>query len=114
MAGSYVPGRAELSKVMVIRRRGLQKPEGAIVNVFQLLENRNKFEGESVTADMGKHRYDIWLADGDIVYVPSTEIAKRADYIEYVWTRGIRAVGGFSSNFSYVASDTVDWMGTGP
>ena len=59
---------------------------------------------------MSKYRYDIWLEDGDIVYVPTSDIAKRADYIEYVWTRGIRAVGGFTSTAGYTVSDTVNWL----
>lgn len=113
MAGSYIPGRAELSKVMVVRRRDLPRPQVAIINVFQLLENRSKAAGEPCVADMAKHRFDIWLDDGDIIYIPTTEIAKRADYIEYVWTRGIRAVGGFSSNASFVVSDGVNWLGGG-
>jgi polysaccharide export outer membrane protein len=115
-AGGYLPGRAELSKVMLVRRNNLPRPEVAIINVFQLLENRNKAVNEPVTADSQVHRYDIWLEDGDFVYVPTTEIAKRADYIDLVWTRGIRAVGGFSTsaNANYSASDAVDWLGPNP
>lgn len=115
-AGGYLPGRAELSKVMLVRRNNLPRPEVAIINVFQLLENRNKAVNEPVTADSEVHRYDIWLEDGDFVYVPTTEIAKRADYIDLVWTRGIRAVGGFSSsaNANYSAADAVDWLGPNP
>lgn len=111
-AGSYIPARAELSQVMVIRRRHLPRPQAAIINVHQLLENRSRTEGEPVVADMSGYRYDIWLEDGDIVYVPTSNIAKRADYIEYVWARGIRAVGGFSS--FYGISDDVDWLGPNP
>ena len=113
-AGSYIPGRAELSKVMLIRRKNLPRPQCAIINVFQLLENRAKAANEPVVADSSNHRYDIWLEDGDIVYVPTSDIAKRADYIEYVWTRGIRAVGGFTSSASYTAVDVVDWLGPNP
>jgi len=113
-AGSYVPARAELSSVLLIRRQNLPRPEHAIINVYQLLENRKKAAGKPVVADSRKHRYDIWLEDGDIVYVPTSEIAKRADYIEYVWTRGIRAVGGFSSQATYNVNDTVDWVGPNP
>lgn len=108
-AGSYVPPRAELSKVMLVRRRHLPVPSAAVVNVYQLLENRKRVDSGPVRPDMAKYKYDIWLEDGDIIYVPTTAIAKRADYIEYVWTRGIRAVGGFTS--SYTATDTVDWLG---
>ncbi len=110
-AGSYDPKRAELSKVMLIRRNNISRPQAAIINIYQLLENRRKASGEPVVADSGNHRFDIWLEDGDIVYVPTNAIAKRADYIEYVWTRGIRAVGGFSSSASYTATDVVDWLG---
>ena len=110
-AGSYLPGRAELSKVMLIRRRYLNRPQVAIVNVFQLLENRSRTAEEPVVADSDNYRYDVWLEDGDILYVPTTEIAKRADYIEYVWTKGIRAIGGFTSSASYSVTDAVDWIG---
>jgi len=100
-SGSPLRGRAELSKVALIRRRNLPTPQATIVNVYQLLVNQTKLlKGGVIPADAGKLRYDIWLEDGDIIYVPTTEIAKRADYIEYVWTRGIRAVAGSSSDFS--------------
>jgi len=111
-SGGYRPGRAELSMVALMRRRHLAKPEIAIVNVFQLLENREKASGKPVVADSSKYRYDIWLEDGDVIYVPTSEIAKRADYIELVWTRGIRAVTDHS--FTYSAADAVDWLGPNP
>jgi len=110
-AGSYVPGRAELSMVLLVRRRHLTRPQAAIINVYQLLENRVRAEGQKVVPDMTKYRYDIWLEDGDVIYVPTTEIAKRADYIEYVWVKGIRAICGWSVSTDYVAGDTVDWLG---
>jgi protein involved in polysaccharide export with SLBB domain len=108
-AGGYIPLRAELSKVMLVRRRHLPQPEVAIINCYQLLENRRKVKG-SVVAEADNMRYDVWLEDGDIVYVPTTEIAQRADYIDYVWNRSIRNVGGFSSSASYVASDYVNFI----
>jgi polysaccharide export outer membrane protein len=114
LSGSYVPARAELSRVMLIRRRHLPTPSAAIINVYQLLENRKRADGESVKCDMAKYRHDIWLEDGDMLYIPTSAIAKRADYIEYVWTRGIRAVGGFTSTGNYSASDAVDWLGPNP
>jgi polysaccharide export outer membrane protein len=110
-AGSYIPGRAELGSVLLIRRRHLPRPQAAIINVYQLLENRTRAEGKPVVADMNKHRYDVWLEDGDIIYVPTTEIAKRSDYIEYVWVKGIRAVSGWSTSAAYNANDVVDWLG---
>ena len=108
-AGSYIPGRAELSKVMLVRRRHLARPAAAIVNVFQLLENRKRIGAAAVTADMSKHKYDIWLENGDIIYVPTTEIAKRADYIDIVWNKSIRNVLGFTSR--YTGGDSGDWLG---
>jgi len=107
-AGSYLPGRAELSRVALIRSRNLPRPQAAVINVHQLLVNGARGAAGGVQADTAKLRHDIWLEDGDIVYVPTSEIARRADYIEYVWTRGIRAVGGFSSNYS--VTDHVDWL----
>ncbi|HUS48293.1 MAG TPA: polysaccharide biosynthesis/export family protein [Phycisphaerae bacterium] len=110
-AGGYIPGRAELSSVLLFRRRHLAHPQVAVINVYQLLENRTKGAGKPVVADMSKHRYDIWLEDGDVVYVPTTEIAKRADFIEYVWVKGVRAVCGWTVATDYTAADTVNWLG---
>lgn len=101
-AGGYIPGRADLGKVMLIRRRNLPHPQAAIVDLHKLLENRKRrgMLGVGMPADSSRQRYDVWLEDGDIIYVPTTKIAKRADYLDYVWTSSIRAVGGFASNDS--------------
>jgi polysaccharide export outer membrane protein len=109
-AGSYIPGRADLSKVLLVRRRHLDRPQVAIINVQQLLENRTNSASGAVAAEASNFRYDIWLEDGDIIYVPTAEIAKRADYIDYVWTRGIRAVGGLSTGATYNLGDTVNFI----
>lgn len=111
-AGSFAPPRAELSQVVLIRRRHLARPSAVVVNVFQLLENRKRTGNEAVKADMSKYKYDIWLEDGDLVYIPTTGIAKRADYIDYVWRRSIRNISGFESN--YTVSDAVDWLEPNP
>jgi len=110
-AGGPRAARAELSKVMLVRRRHLGRPQAAIVNVFQLLVNARENAGGVVVADSAAHRHDIWLEDGDVVYVPTSKMAKRADYIEYAWTKTIRAVLGLTSSVDYSASDTVDWLG---
>jgi polysaccharide export outer membrane protein len=111
-SGGYLPGRAELSMVTLMRRRNLPKPEITVINVFQLLNNQIKAGGKPVVADSSKYRYDIWLEDGDVIYIPTSEIAKRADYIDLVWTRGIRAITNHS--FTYSAVDTVEWLGPNP
>jgi len=113
-AGGYLNARAELSQVVLIRRRNLPVPQAAVVNVYQMLQNRTRVSGESVKVDSLPYRHDIYLEDGDIVYVPTTEIARRADYIEYVWVRGIRAVFGTSTSIDYAAGDAVDWLGPNP
>jgi len=112
--GGYLPGRAELSQVTLMRRRHLPRPEIAVVNVYQLLENRKRAAGKPVVANSSKYRYDIWLEDGDLIYIPTSDMAKRADYIDLVWTRGIRAVTGFTTTAGYSAGDSVDWLGPNP
>jgi polysaccharide export outer membrane protein len=109
-AGSYIPARAELSRVMLVRRRHLDRPQIAIINLHQLLENRSRNAQGEIVADSSNYRYDLWLEDGDIIYVPTSMIARRADYIEYVWSRGIRAVPGFTSSASYTVGDGVNWL----
>ncbi|MBN1942306.1 MAG: polysaccharide biosynthesis/export family protein [Phycisphaerae bacterium] len=117
-AGSYIPARAELSKVLLIRSTGLPSPEVAVINLFQLFENQaRKVNGKEVfVPDNGRFRRDIWLEDGDVIYVPTKTIAKRADYIEYVWTKGIYAVVPLQYNITanYNAVDNVDWLGPNP
>ena len=114
--GGYLPGRAELSQVTLMRRRHLPRPQIAVINVYQLLENRKRAIGKAVAADSSQHRYDIRLEDGDVIYIPTSDIAKRADYIDLVWTKGIRAVAGFSTSVSgsYTAGDSVDWLAPNP
>jgi len=109
-AGGHIPLRAELSMVMLVRRRHLPQPEVAIINCYQLLENRQKCSNGEVIANADNMRYDVWLEDGDVIYVPTSDIAKRADYIEYVWVRSIRAVPGFNSSANYNANDFVNWI----
>ena len=112
-AGSYDPKRAELSKVLLIRQRDLPSPQVAVVNLYQFLENRAKSANESFVPNTSKFRHDIWLEDGDVIYIPTKEIAKRADYVEYVWTRNIYAVFpmSYSAFASYSITDAVNWLG---
>lgn len=112
-AGGYDPKRAELSKVLLIRYKNVPSPQVAVVNVRDLLMNHPQPENGPFRPDGAKFRHDIWLDDGDVVYVPTTALAKRADYIEYVWTRGIYAVFPvmYSIQATYNAVDAVDWMG---
>jgi polysaccharide export outer membrane protein len=116
-AGSFLPARAELSKVLLIRKKNVGKPTAAVVNVRQLLTHSLKTTEKGLVPDMSVYRHDVWLQDGDIIFVPTKAIAERADYIEYVWTRGIYGV--FPISFSavlwdYGTTDAVDWLGPNP
>lgn len=116
-AGSFLPARAELSKVLLIRKRSFSEPTAAVINVRQLLTHSLKETDKGIVPNMSIYKNDIWLQDGDIIYVPTKAIAERADYIEYVWTRGIYGV--FPISFSavmwdYGVTDSVDWLGPNP
>ena len=110
-AGSYSPARAEMSKVLLVRNQGVPRPQVAVVNLYQLFENQAMAAGKPFLPDSTAFRRDVWLRDGDVIYVPTKEIAKRADYIEYVWTRSIYAVLPFSATANYTVGDSVDWLG---
>jgi len=115
-AGSYRPRRAELSKVLLIRRKNLSYPQTMIINLRKMLEPTiESGSGASANAS-AMFRRDIWLEDGDIIYVPTKKIAERADYIEYVWTRGFYAIVplNYTVTGNYNATDAVDWLGPNP
>lgn len=115
-AGGYFPARAQLSKVLLIRSRNVPYPQSAVINVRQLLANQTQYTGRHITPDQSKFRHDIWLEDGDVIYVPTNSVANRADYIEYAWTRGFYGVMplSYTINATYAASDVVDWLGPNP
>ena len=115
-----VNARAEKSKIMLIRRKHLAVPEAIVFDMNQFLEPR-KPGPEGLEGDGGVYRYDPYLADGDIIYVPSTLLAQTNDWIDQVFTRGIRAVFPYSGyvgmNFGYQiknAPSTVDTRQSGP
>lgn len=115
-----VNARAEKSKIMLIRRKHQPVPEAIIFDMNKFLEPR-KPGPEGREADGSIYRYDPYLADGDIVYVPSTLLAQTNDWIDQVFTRGIRAVFPYSGyvgmNFGYQvknAPSTVNTRQSGP
>lgn len=96
--------RAERSKILLVRRKDLPIPEAIVFDMDQFLEPR-KPGPEGREGDGSIYRYDPYLADGDIIYVPSTLLAQTNDWIDQVFTRGIRAVMPYSGyvgmNFGY-------------
>ncbi len=113
-AGGHIPARADLSKVMLVRRRHLPRPSAAIVNCFQLLQNRKRTREGRVSPDMSKHKYDIWLEDGDIVYVPPRRAAGRADDAGLVGNRSVPNTPGFAASAPDMPGGAADHAGPNP
>lgn len=74
--------RGEARSVLLIRRMGLPLPEAMVVDLERLM----------AASGGPRVRVDPWLADGDIVYVPTTDLARTGDWIDQVFLRGLRAV----------------------
>jgi len=94
-----VTTRADARKVLVVRRKGLPTPQGLVVNLDAIL-NATVEVGENgqVRADPKAWLKDLWLDDYDIVYVPTSDLAKRTDWIDQVFTRGIWSIMPFSTS----------------
>jgi len=89
-AGGANP-RAARDKVMVIRRKGMPVPEATIVDLTSLVTKSPQAKAGDVP-DFSNLRFDFFLADGDIVYIPSTKLAKAGDWVDQVFVRIIRGV----------------------
>jgi len=96
--------RAEKSKILLVRRKHVPIPEAIVFDMTKFLEPR-KPGPEGAEADGSIYRYDPYLADGDLIYVPPTWLAQSNDWIDQVFTRGIRAIFPYSGyvgvNFGY-------------
>ena len=96
--------RALRSKIMLVRRQYLPVPQAIVFDLETLLHAQKPTEFGAVP-DASRYRYDTYLADGDIIYVPPTALAVANDWIDQVFTRGIRAVfpynGYVGMNFGY-------------
>ena len=97
-------GRAERSKVLLVRRQFLPLPQAVVFDMNDLL-GAAKASPEGRVPNGSEFRWDMYLADGDIVYVPPTALAQATDWIDQVFTRGIRSVFPYSGvvgmNFGY-------------
>jgi polysaccharide export outer membrane protein len=96
--------RADKSNVLLVRRQFQPVPQAIIFDMNDLLSARKAAE-DGFVADGTRWRYDMYLADGDTVYVPPTGLAQATDWIDQVFTRGIRSVIPYSGvvgmNFGY-------------
>jgi polysaccharide export outer membrane protein len=102
-SGGYTP-RADLENVLVIRRKFLPIPQAAVVNVASLL-GATKATPEGLVPNGEQMRYDFWLQDDDVVYVPPSGLALANDWIDQVFNKGIRQIfpvtGILGMNFGY-------------
>ena len=107
LAGNFHQRRAELSKVLVIRKTNPNGPIYRVVNLYKMLREPD-IRPEKIRDKTAFKPHaplfanDIWLQDGDIVYVPTKKSVRRDDWIRTVFTEGIYRVIPF--NFSTVLS----------
>ncbi|MBN1344940.1 MAG: polysaccharide biosynthesis/export family protein [Phycisphaerae bacterium] len=96
--------RGDQTNVLVVRRKGLPVPEGTVVDLNHLM-TAEKGTKDGLVRDFSQFRYDIWMQDMDIIYVPKTGLAVFDDWVDQVFTKGIRSIlpYSFSSslNFGY-------------
>lgn len=118
-AGGFNP-RADRTKVLVVRRRFLPIPEAVVVDIHDLLTSR-KPSPEGLIPDGGRMRYDFWLEDEDLVYVPTSDLALQGDWVDAVFNRLIRPIfpvsGYLGMNFGYQiynAPNDITTRGKGP
>ena len=102
-AGGFTT-RAQLDKVLLVRRRGVPVPEGVLVDCQSLL-TAQRATPQGTVPDFRQFRHDIWMQDYDVVFVPTHGLAKFDDWVDQVFTKGIRAILPYSFNmglsFSY-------------
>jgi polysaccharide export outer membrane protein len=102
-AGGTNPRAAE-DKLMIIRRKGLPVPEATIVDLGSILKKSPTAKAGEVP-DFSNLRFDFYLSDADVIYVPSSELAKTGDWVDAVFARIIRNVVPYNFytglNFGY-------------
>lgn len=96
--------RGDKSKVLLVRRKYQPIPQAIIFDMEKMLTAQRPSPLGRVP-DGSVYRYDVYLSDGDMIYVPPTEMARANDWIDQVFTRGVRAVlpysGHVGMNFGY-------------
>jgi polysaccharide export outer membrane protein len=100
-AGGPTP-RADQRKVLLIRRKGVPVPQGAMVDLEHLMTAKTSTE-HGLLPDFSQFRHDIWMQDMDIVYVPKSGLASFNDWVDQVFTKGIRSIVpyNFSTNLNF-------------
>src|ERR1043166_4268410 len=97
-------GRAERSKILLVRRQFLPLPQAVVFDINQVLD-ASSASPNGRGPNGSAFRWDMYLADGDVIYVAPTTLAQTTDWIDQVFTRGIRSVFPYSGvvgmNFGY-------------
>lgn len=83
--------RGDKEKILLVRRKHQPVPQ-AIVFDLQSMLTAQRPGPDGLMPDGSVYRHDVYLADGDIIFVPSTMLAQANDWIDQVFTRGIRAI----------------------
>ncbi|MCG8405614.1 MAG: polysaccharide biosynthesis/export family protein [Phycisphaerales bacterium] len=83
--------RGDKSKILLVRRKHRPVPQAIVFDLDSIL-SAQRSGPYGLVPDGSAFRHDIYLADGDIIYVPSTKLAQANDWIDQVFTRGIRAI----------------------
>ncbi len=88
------------NKVILVRRKNLPIPEGVVLDFEAIMDAETKVNDKKIP-DFSLLRHDIFLEDGDVVYVPRTDMAKNNEWIEQVFTRGLRGIVPYDVSFHY-------------
>ena len=99
LAGGIRPSGSS-DKVILVRRKNLPVPEGAVLN-FDAIMNAEKKISDEMIPDFSLLRYDIFLEDGDVIYVPRTDMAKNNIWIDQVFNQGLRGIVPYQLSFDY-------------
>lgn len=102
-AGGILPTGAR-NKVILVRRKNLPIPEGVVLDFGAIMEAEKKVKRdgkEQMVMDFSLLRYDIHLEDGDLIYIPRSDMAKNNDWINQVFALGLRGVVPYSLSFDY-------------
>lgn len=89
--------RADRSRILLVRRKWQPVPQALVFDMESLLSAQMPSEFGRVPHG-SFWRYDVYLEDGDIIWVPPTALAVANDWIDQFFTRGIRAVLPYSGN----------------
>jgi len=89
--------RGEIPKILLVRRKHLPIPQAIVFDMSTML-TAQKPTPDGLVPNGGVYRHDPYLEDGDIIFVPTTLLAQTNDWIDMVFTNGIRAVFPYSGN----------------